>query len=222
MTIPFFGAGVVELPPRGFKRAKNSRKMQMVFFVHEGKVLVEVGATGLEVNEFALSKGGCWVVPRGKLFPFYFESLPTALQSIFRTDNLRKGPIPLCSAQVKANLDRLLSRTRILVRGYSVCEAVNTPQERNQIVAVLRNAASLAMRVTVAVNRCNHCCHFNALSHRCTARAAAQPHTAHDRAWTPNCATEQSLAWLQGKKPTTSTPPPALSTAPVHAGSRMQ
>lgn len=67
MTIPFFGAGVVELPPGGFKRAKNSRKMQMVFFVHEGKVLVEVGATGLEVNEFALSKGGCWVVPRGKL-----------------------------------------------------------------------------------------------------------------------------------------------------------
>ena len=69
MTIPFFGAGVVELPPEGFKRAKNSRKMQMVFFVHEGKVMVEVGATGMEVNQFALSKGGCWVVPRGKL-PF--------------------------------------------------------------------------------------------------------------------------------------------------------
>lgn len=67
MTLPFFGAGVVELPPGGFKKAKNSRKMQMVFFVHEGKVLVEVGAQGLEVNEFALSKGGCWVVPRGKL-----------------------------------------------------------------------------------------------------------------------------------------------------------
>lgn len=65
MTMPFFGAGVVELPPEGFKRAKNSRRMQMVFFVHEGKVLVEVGATGLEVNEFALSKGGVWVVPRG-------------------------------------------------------------------------------------------------------------------------------------------------------------
>lgn len=74
MTIPFFGAGVVELPPGGFKRAKNSRKMQMVFFVHEGKVLVEVGATGLEVNEFALSKGGCWVVPRGKLFPLHQSS----------------------------------------------------------------------------------------------------------------------------------------------------
>lgn len=67
MTIPFFGAGIVELPPEGYKRAKNSRKMQMAFFVHEGKVMVEVGATGLEVNSFTLSKGGCWVVPRGKL-----------------------------------------------------------------------------------------------------------------------------------------------------------
>lgn len=71
MTIPFFGAGVVELPPEGFKRAKNSRKMQMVFFVHEGKVMVEVGATGLEVNQFAISKGGVWIVPRGKPVVFF-------------------------------------------------------------------------------------------------------------------------------------------------------
>ncbi|KAI5368188.1 Putative centromere protein C/Mif2/cnp3 [Septoria linicola] len=74
MTIPFFGAGVVELPPEGFKRAKNSRKMQMVFFVHEGKVMVEVGATGMEVNQFALSKGGCWVVPRGNNYAITNES----------------------------------------------------------------------------------------------------------------------------------------------------
>ena len=33
MTLPFFGAGVVELPPEGYKRSKNSRKMAMVFFV---------------------------------------------------------------------------------------------------------------------------------------------------------------------------------------------
>lgn len=69
ITIPFFGAGVVEVPPEGFKRAKNSRKMQMVFFVHEGKVMVEVGAHGMEPNKFTMSKGGCWIVPRGKL-PF--------------------------------------------------------------------------------------------------------------------------------------------------------
>ncbi|GIZ46619.1 hypothetical protein CKM354_000973900 [Cercospora kikuchii] len=74
MTLPFFGAGVVELPPEGFKRAKNSRKMQMVFFVHEGKVMVEVGATGMEVNQFAISKGGCWVVPRGNNYAITNES----------------------------------------------------------------------------------------------------------------------------------------------------
>ena len=68
MTLPFFGSGVVELPPEGFKRAKNSSKMQMCFFVHEGKVLVEVGPTsGGEMNTFAISRGGVWVVPRGKL-----------------------------------------------------------------------------------------------------------------------------------------------------------
>lgn len=75
MTLPFFGSGLVELPPEGFKRAKNSRKMQMCFFVHEGKVMVEIGAgggEGGEVNQFAISKGGVWVVPRGEFFFFFF------------------------------------------------------------------------------------------------------------------------------------------------------
>lgn len=70
MTLPFFGSGIVELPPEGFKRAKNSSKMQMCFFVHEGKVMVEVGgATAADTNQFAISKGGVWVVPRGELSP---------------------------------------------------------------------------------------------------------------------------------------------------------
>jgi hypothetical protein len=83
MTLPFFGSGIVELPPEGFKRAKNSRKMQMVFFVHEGKVLVTVGPPAVEqnghgvsggeaeTNEFAISKGGVWVVPRGMFLLFF-------------------------------------------------------------------------------------------------------------------------------------------------------
>lgn len=88
MTLPFFGSGIVELPPEGFKRAKNSRKMQMVFFVHQGKVLVTVGPPALEnggagndseTNEFAISKGGVWVVPRG-MFPIVFLS-PTVHHS---------------------------------------------------------------------------------------------------------------------------------------------
>lgn len=60
MTLPFFGSGMVEIPPSGFKRTKNSRKMQMVFFVHEGKVTVEVGDL-----KFGMTKGGVWQVPRG-------------------------------------------------------------------------------------------------------------------------------------------------------------
>jgi hypothetical protein len=76
MTLPFFGAGLVELPPSGFKRAKNSRKMHMVFFVHAGKVMVEVGASGEEgENEFAISKGGAWVVPRGELLLSFLSRL---------------------------------------------------------------------------------------------------------------------------------------------------
>ncbi|KAK0273320.1 mitotic fidelity of chromosome transmission- protein [Friedmanniomyces endolithicus] len=73
LTLPFFGTGLVEIPPEGFKRAKNSRKMQMVFFVYEGKVLVEIGAPGSEVlvNEFAITKGGVWVVPRGEFSVFF-------------------------------------------------------------------------------------------------------------------------------------------------------
>lgn len=61
LTMPFFGSGIVELPPGGFKHRKNTRRMQMVFFVHYGKVTVEVGAT-----RFVITKGGMWQVPRGE------------------------------------------------------------------------------------------------------------------------------------------------------------
>jgi centromere protein C len=59
-TLPFFGTGIVEIPAGGYKRSKNSRRMQMVFFVHTGKVDVMVNDT-----EFTITKGGCWHVPRG-------------------------------------------------------------------------------------------------------------------------------------------------------------
>ena len=79
LTMPFFGAGLVEVPPGGFKRAKNSRKMQMVFFVHEGKVTVEVGVGGgREGTVFAIAKGGCWSVPRGE-----FDASDILLSSAF-------------------------------------------------------------------------------------------------------------------------------------------
>lgn len=60
MTMDFFGSGMVEIPPQGYKRSKNSRKNQMVFFVHEGKVTIDVAGM-----TFGLTKGGVWQVPRG-------------------------------------------------------------------------------------------------------------------------------------------------------------
>jgi len=61
LTLPFFGSGVVDLPPGSIKRQKNSRKMQMAFFVFTGRVKVVVNG-----NEFRISKGGMFQIPRGK------------------------------------------------------------------------------------------------------------------------------------------------------------
>jgi centromere protein C len=63
LSMPFFGAGVVDLPPGAEKRPKNSRKMYMAFFVFSGRVLVTVNETS-----FRISRGGMWFVPRGELF----------------------------------------------------------------------------------------------------------------------------------------------------------
>ncbi|KAI0137421.1 cupin domain-containing protein [Xylariales sp. AK1849] len=60
LTLPFFGSGIVDLPPHSEKRTKNARKMQMVFFVHYGNVEVTIAQT-----VFRIGKGGMWFVPRG-------------------------------------------------------------------------------------------------------------------------------------------------------------
>ena len=65
LTLDFFGSGMVDLPPGGAKRVKNSRKMQMVFFVFYGRVEVSMGTP---LKTFSIGKGGQWQVPRGKLF----------------------------------------------------------------------------------------------------------------------------------------------------------
>lgn len=61
LSTPFFGAGVVDLPPRSEKKPKNARKMHMSFFVFSGRVQVTVADT-----TFSIGKGGMWFVPRGK------------------------------------------------------------------------------------------------------------------------------------------------------------
>jgi centromere protein C len=62
LSIPFFGAGMMDVPVGGRKKPKNSRKMQMVFFVYTGRVQVTVNSG----EPFRISKGGMWQVPRGK------------------------------------------------------------------------------------------------------------------------------------------------------------
>ncbi|KAI0479033.1 Mif2/CENP-C like-domain-containing protein [Xylariaceae sp. FL0804] len=69
LTLPFFGSGIVDLPPGSEKRPKNSRKMQMVFFVHLGSVQVTVSHT-----TFKIGQGGTWFVPRGNHYSIANES----------------------------------------------------------------------------------------------------------------------------------------------------
>ena len=65
----FFGSGIVELPPGGVKRPKNSRKMHMSFFVAAGRVTAQVGGVFGDGEQpgsrFSVGKGGFWQVPRG-------------------------------------------------------------------------------------------------------------------------------------------------------------
>ena len=63
LSVPFFGAGIMDIPVGGMKKPKNSRKMQMVFFVYTGRVQVSINGG----DPFRISHGGMWQVPRGEL-----------------------------------------------------------------------------------------------------------------------------------------------------------
>lgn len=92
----FFGAGVVDLPGGGVKRAKNSRKMHMCFFVVQGRVTVRVGGMAGQDGDdeewgtrFSVGKGGFWQVPRGKLTrsdPFFFSGVHRSLGDMIQIE----------------------------------------------------------------------------------------------------------------------------------------
>ena len=67
ITLPFFHSGMVDIPPGGEKRTKNSRKNHMVFWVFGGRVVVDVSG-----NEFSVGKGGMWQVPRGESYLLFY------------------------------------------------------------------------------------------------------------------------------------------------------
>lgn len=61
LSSSFIGSGVVELPPEGVKKPKNSKKMHMVFYVCHGRVEVDISGV-----QFSAGKGCVFQVPRGK------------------------------------------------------------------------------------------------------------------------------------------------------------
>ncbi|KAG9241100.1 Mif2/CENP-C like-domain-containing protein [Calycina marina] len=63
LTLPFFGSGMVDLPPGGIKKPKNSQTRQLVFFIFYGRVEVSVND-----NTFSIGKGGMWQVPRNNYY----------------------------------------------------------------------------------------------------------------------------------------------------------
>jgi len=86
LSMPFFGSGIMDFPVGGFKKPRNSGKTSLHIFVHTGKVWVRVGGVktgggnmfmrnrgtdGVEGgNEFVVSRGGSFHVPRGECFLF--------------------------------------------------------------------------------------------------------------------------------------------------------
>ncbi|KAL2420117.1 hypothetical protein ABEF95_006800 [Exophiala dermatitidis] len=82
LSTNFFGTGLVELPPGGVKRPKNSRRMHMSFFVVKGRVTVTVGPVDGEasgsMSRFSIGKGGFWQVPRGNQYSIANELDKTA------------------------------------------------------------------------------------------------------------------------------------------------
>ena len=61
LSSPFLGSGIVELPPGGVKRPKNSKKMHMVFYVCQGRVQIDISGV-----QFSAGKGCVFQIPRGK------------------------------------------------------------------------------------------------------------------------------------------------------------
>jgi centromere protein C len=61
LSSSFIGSGVVELPPDGVKKPKNSKRMHMVFYVCYGRVQVDICGV-----QFSAGKGSVFQIPRGE------------------------------------------------------------------------------------------------------------------------------------------------------------
>lgn len=61
LSYSFIGSGIVEIPPKGVKKPKNSKRMHMVFYVSHGRVQVDMNGV-----QFTAGKGCVFQVPRGE------------------------------------------------------------------------------------------------------------------------------------------------------------
>lgn len=97
LTLPFFGSGMLDLRPGDKKKAKYSRKMQMVFFVHYGRVQVTVNGD----NVFRIGKGGMWQVPRGMSpsLPLFRHKSLTKIGNLYSIENDYEQPARIFFAQ---------------------------------------------------------------------------------------------------------------------------
>lgn len=114
VTFPFFGAGVVEIPPGGYKHEKNARAMHLCFFVHKGKVDVSVAET-----RFSVGPGGAFQVPRGT-FPALSASpsaspFPTQPPSMLR-HQFKDHPQPLVRPRLCSSHSRCIPLYRRTIR----------------------------------------------------------------------------------------------------------
>lgn len=94
LNLDFFGSGMIDLPPRTEKKMKNSRRMQLVFFVYYGRVEVTVNDT-----IFGIGKGGMWQVPRGISEPYTLQHRLTLLGNPYSIVNDYDRPARIFFAQ---------------------------------------------------------------------------------------------------------------------------
>ncbi|KAJ5476962.1 hypothetical protein N7539_007106 [Penicillium diatomitis] len=101
LSSSFIGSGVVELPPDGVKKPKNSKRMHMVFYVCYGRVQVDISGV-----QFSAGKGSVFQIPRGNYYSFqnsrnrnarlFFTQccLPEGSEGPVQTDQTEAAPPP--------------------------------------------------------------------------------------------------------------------------------
>ncbi|KAK7535642.1 kinetochore CENP-C fungal-like protein [Phyllosticta citricarpa] len=123
---PFMAAGMVDIPPNGIKRKKNSRRMHIVFCVLEGKVTATVGDT-----QFGINKGGVFVVPRGELSSLLRCPLTPVFSTLSFSTHFPFSPLRSClhtntarrngAAGYKTSIASRCARPRIVRRAVVLC-----------------------------------------------------------------------------------------------------